>query len=92
MMKTTKNLKVNDLFTIVRGRGALYIVTGINYRPAGTGHGPSDVYPAYYEVTAAGICRNKSLGKKITFRNGTKEVNKLGRAKVKTTVTDIKFF
>jgi hypothetical protein len=91
MMKTTKNLKVNDLFTIVRGRGALYIVTGINYRPAGTGHGPSDVYPAYYEVTAAGICRNKSLGREITFRNGTKEVNKLGRAKVKTLVTDFKF-
>lgn len=101
MMKTTKNLKVNDLFTVAGGKNTIYVVTNVNYRPAGTGHGPCDVYPAYHEVTAAAVllednllglegighAGHAELGRKITFRNGTKKVTKIGRAKVKTVVT-----
>lgn len=119
MMKTTKNLKVNDLFKIAGGKNTIYVVTNVDYRPAGTGHGPCDVYPAYHEVTAAAVLLDDAssdgalmliedltmassdvledvghveLGRKITFRNGTKKVTKVGRAKVKTVVTIAKLF
>lgn len=64
-MKT--NLKVNDVFSIDNSK-TLYIVTHAVMDGGGTGHGPYDVYPDGWHVTARKIeSDGKSLGSKKQF-------------------------